>query len=224
MSPICSCQTSVRQRELAIHQRPPGAARKRLLRQFLTEAFLLSLLGGGLIVIAAYLELQSCSRSRKSIPRLDNTSASAMPKCWSSHFCSRQWSPLPWASSPQRLQSDRAKASQADVRRTKRARKQFACWSGHCCGANRHHFGLVVGAGLLGANLLKVAGLIQPSDNIVTMDVSFGHRVGKPKPQRHFLFTFDGPPQTDSRRVRAVGATSGLPMVDGGLPRWRCFC
>src|SRR4029077_10489184 len=67
-------QASVRERELAIRS-ALGAARGRLIRQFLTEAFLLSLVGGGLGVLGAFWGLAGLiALAPGNLPRLDSVS------------------------------------------------------------------------------------------------------------------------------------------------------
>jgi len=69
-------QTSVRGRELAIRS-ALGAARGRLIRQFLTEAFLLSLAGGGLGVLGALGGVAGLvALAPDNLPRLDSVSIS----------------------------------------------------------------------------------------------------------------------------------------------------
>jgi putative ABC transport system permease protein len=69
-------QASVRWRELAIRS-ALGAARGRLVRQFLTEAFLLSLVGGGLGVLGAFWGVAGLvALAPGSLPRLDSVSIS----------------------------------------------------------------------------------------------------------------------------------------------------
>jgi predicted permease len=80
---------------------------------------------------------------------------------------------------------------------------------------------LVVGAGLLGRSLLKVLE-VNPGfrvDKVVTMDVSLPWvddpraKAGQAVFYSNLIGRLKGIPG-----VRAVGAASGLPMVDGGLP------
>ncbi len=67
-------QASVRERELAIRS-ALGAARGRLIRQFLTEAFLLSLVGGGLGVLGALAGVTGLvALAPVNLPRLDSVS------------------------------------------------------------------------------------------------------------------------------------------------------
>jgi len=69
-------QASVRDRELAIRT-ALGAARGRLIRQFLTEAFLLSLVGGGLGVLGAFWGVAGLvGLAPPNLPRLDSVSIS----------------------------------------------------------------------------------------------------------------------------------------------------
>ncbi|MGC2531183.1 MAG: ABC transporter permease, partial [Candidatus Acidiferrum sp.] len=67
-------QASVRGRELSIRS-ALGAARGRLIRQFLTETFLLSLAGGGLGVLGAFAGVTGLlALAPQSLPRLDSVS------------------------------------------------------------------------------------------------------------------------------------------------------
>src|SRR5713226_5119891 len=69
-------QASVRERELAIRS-ALGAARGRLIRQFLTEAFLLSLVGGGLGILGAFSGVAGLvALAPENLPRLENVSIS----------------------------------------------------------------------------------------------------------------------------------------------------
>ena len=69
-------QASVREHELSIRS-ALGAARGRLVRQFLTEAFLLSLIGGILGVLAALSGVSGLvSLAPDNLPRLDSVSVS----------------------------------------------------------------------------------------------------------------------------------------------------
>ena len=69
-------QASARERELAIRS-ALGAARGRLIRQFLTEAFLLSLVGGGLGVLGALGGVAGLvALAPENLPRLDSVSIS----------------------------------------------------------------------------------------------------------------------------------------------------
>ena len=79
-------QASVRERELAVRS-ALGAARGRLIRQFLTEAFLLSLVGGGLGVLGAFWGVAGLvALAPENLPRLDSVSISIPVSCSRSCF------------------------------------------------------------------------------------------------------------------------------------------
>jgi putative ABC transport system permease protein len=93
-------QASVRERELAIRG-ALGAARGRLVRQFLTEAFLLSLIGGVVGVLAALWGVAGLvALAPEQLPRLDSVSVTC--RCCCLRFCcALGWQPV-WARSPLR--------------------------------------------------------------------------------------------------------------------------
>jgi putative ABC transport system permease protein len=213
-------QASVRERELAIRS-ALGAARGRLIRQFLTEAFLLSLVGGGLGVLGAFWGVAGLvALAPENLPRLDSVSISvpvlvlafllstAVAASLGAFTAARATSGDPRKGLAER---GRGQAGSQGIQRVGRVivAAQIAIT-----------LVLVVGAGLLGRSLMKVLE-VNPGfrvDKIVTMDVSLPW-VDNPKAKAgqaiFFSNLIDRLKQIPG--VRRVGATSGLPM-DGGLP------
>ncbi|MGA8143752.1 MAG: ABC transporter permease [Candidatus Acidiferrales bacterium] len=213
-------QASARERELAIRS-ALGAARRRLIRQFLTEAFLLSLVGGGLGVLLALWGVATLvALAPENLPRLDSVSISipvlvfafllstAVAAGLGAFTAARGTSGYPREGL---LEGGRGQAGSQGSQRVGRVivAAQIAIT-----------LVLVVGAGLLGRSLMKVLE-VNPGfrvDKILTMDVSLPW-VDDPKAKAgqaiFFLNLIDRLKQIPG--VRKVGATSGLPM-DGGLP------
>jgi putative ABC transport system permease protein len=214
-------QASVRARELAIRS-ALGAARGRLVRQFLTEAFLLSLAGGGLGVLGAFLGVAGLvSLAPQNLPRLDSVSISTPVLVFALLLSTAVAAGLGVFTAARATSGDmrgglmeggRGQAGSQGTQRVGRVivAAQIAIT-----------LVLVVGAGLFGRSLLKVLE-VNPGfrvDKIVTMDVSLPW-VEDPKAkigQGIFFSTLmDRLKQIPG--VRKVGAASALPMVDGGLP------
>jgi predicted permease len=215
-------QASVRDRELAIRT-ALGAARGRLIRQFLTEAFLLSLVGGGLGVLGAFWGVAGLvALAPQNLPRLDSISISvpvlafALLLSTAVALCLGAFTAARATSGDLRkalVEGGRGQAGSQGSQRVGRfiVAAQIAIT-----------LVLVVGAGLLGRSLMKVLE-VNPGfrvDRIVTMDVSLPE-AGDPKAkasQRVFFSSLmDSLKQIPG--VRKVGATSGLPMNEnGGLP------
>ena len=213
-------QASARERELAIRS-ALGAARGRLVRQFLTEALLLSLVGGGLGLLAAFWGVAGLvALAPASLPRLDDVSIStpvlaftfllstAVAAGLGAFTAARATSGDPRTGL---LEGGRGQAGSQGRQRVGRiiVATQIAIT-----------LVLVVGAGLLARSLKKVLE-VNPGfrvDKIVTMDVSLPW-VEDPKAKAgqaiFFASLMDRLKQIPG--VRKVGATSGLPM-DGGLP------
>jgi len=214
-------QASVRVRELAIRC-ALGAARGRLVRQFLTESFLLSLAGGGLGVLAARWGVAGLvALAPENLPRLDSVSISIPVLAFAFLLSSAVAVGLGAFTAIRATSGD--------------PRKGFA-EGGRGPASSRHGQGvgraivaaqiaitlvLVVGAGLLGRSLVKVLE-VDPGfrvDKIVTMDVSLPwveDPSAKASQTRFFSNLIARLKQIPG--VRQVGATSGLPLVDGGLP------
>jgi predicted permease len=215
-------QASVRDRELAIRS-ALGAARGRLIRQFLTEAFLLSLVGGGLGVLGAFWGVAGLvGLAPQNLPRLDSVSIS-IPVLVFAFFLSTTVAAGLGAFTAARATSGDLRKSLVEGGRGQ-AGSQGSQRVGRAIVAAQIAITLVlvVGAGLLGRSLMKVLE-VNPGfrvDKIVTMDVSLPW-VEDPKAKAgqaiFFSSLIDRLEQIPG--VRQVGATSGLPMnQDGGLP------
>jgi len=213
-------QASVRERELVIRS-ALGAARGRLIRQFLTEVFLLSLVGGGLGVLGALAGVAGLvALAPANLPRLDSVSISIPVLVFAFLLSTAVAAGLGAFTA--------ARATSGDLRKglveggRGQAGSQGSQRVGRVIVAAQIAITLVlvVGAGLLGRSLMKVLE-VDPGfrvDKIVTMDVSLPW-LDDPKAKAgqaiFFSSLIDRLKQFPS--VRQVGATSGLPM-DGGLP------
>ena len=218
-------QASVRERELAIRS-ALGAARGRLVRQFLTEAFLLALVGGGLGVLGAFWGAAGLvALAPENLPRLDSVSIS-IPVLVFAFLLSTAVAVGLGAFTA-------ARATSGDLRKA-----LVEGGRGQAGGQSSQRVGriivaaqiaitlvLVVGAGLLGRSLMKVLE-VNPGfrvDKIVAMDVSLPwveDPTAKASQSIFFSKLIDRLEQIPG--VRKVGAASALPMEDGcGLPDGR---
>jgi putative ABC transport system permease protein len=217
-------QASVRERELAVRS-ALGAPRGRLIRQFLTEAFLLSLVGGGLGVMGALGGVAGLvALAPANLPRLDSVSISTPVLVFAFLLSTAVAAGLGAFTAVRATSGDvrrslveggPANSSQAGSRRSQRVGRVIVVAQIAIA------LVLVVGAGLFGRSLMKVLE-VNPGfrvDKIVTMDVSLPW-VDDPKAKagQAILFSnlIDRLKQIPG--VRNVGATSGLPMSGGGLP------
>jgi putative ABC transport system permease protein len=213
-------QASARERELAVRS-ALGAARGRLIRQFLTEAFLLSVVGGGLGVLGALAGVAGLvSLAPENLPRLDSVSISIPVLAFAFLLSTAVAVGLGAFTAVRATSGDLRKALVEGGRG--QAGSQGSQRVGRVIVAAQIAITLilVVGAGLLGRSLMKVLE-VNPGfrvDKIVTMDVSLPW-VEDPKAKagqaNFFSDLIDRLKQIPG--VRKVGATSGLPM-DGGLP------
>ena len=214
-------QASVRERELAIRS-ALGAARGRLIRQFLTEAFLLSLVGGGLGVLGALGGVTGLvALAPANLPRLDSVSISIPVLVFAVLLSTGIAAGLGAFTAARATSGDLREGLEEGGRG--QAGSQGSQRVGRVIVAAQIAITLVlvVGAGLFGRSLMKVLE-VNPGfrvDKIVTMDVSLPW-VEDPKAKAgqaiFFSNLIDRLKQIPG--VRKVGATSGLPMMDGGLP------
>jgi putative ABC transport system permease protein len=214
-------QASVRERELAIRS-ALGAARGRLVRQFLTEALLLSLLGGGLGVLGAFWGVSGLvALAPENLPRLDSVSISIPVLVFALLLSTAVAVGLGAFVAVRATSGDMRKGLVEGGR-------------GQASGQGNQRVGriivaaqiaitlaLVIGAGLLGRSLMKVLE-VNPGfrvDKIVAMDVSLPW-VEDPKAKAgqaiFYSNLIDRLKQIPG--VRRVGAASDLPIADGGLP------
>jgi len=213
-------QASVRERELAIRS-ALGAARGRLIRQFLTEAFLLSLVGGGLGVLGALSGVAGLvALAPANLPRLDSVSISIPVLVFAFLLSTAVAAGLGAFTAARATSGDLRKGLEEGGRG--QAGSQGSQRVGRAIVAAQIAITLVlvVGAGLLGRSLMKVLE-VNPGfrvDKVVTMDVSLPWvEDAKAKAGQRIFFANLIGRLKQIPGVRKVGATSGLPM-DGGLP------
>ena len=214
-------QASAREHELAIRG-ALGAARTRLLLQFLTEAFVLTLPGGGLGILGAYWGVSALmALVPESLPVSGGVSIN-LPVLMFAFLLSSAvavglgvFTALRATSGNLRTELEEGGRSQAGSHSQRIGRSIVA-------GQIAITLVLVIGAGLLGRSLMKVLE-VDPGfrvDKIVTMDVSLPWPDWKDSKVRaaqgiFFSSVIDRLKQVPG--IRAVGASSGLPL-DGGLP------
>ena len=215
-------QVSVRERELATRS-ALGAARGRLIRQFLTEAFLLSLVGGGLGVLGAFGGVAGLvALAPANLPRLDSVAIS-IPVLVFAFLLSTAVAAGLGAFTAARATSGDLRESLAEGGRGQ-AGSQGSQRLGRAIVAAQIAITLVlvVGAGLFGRSLMKVLE-VNPGfrvDNVVTMDVALpwaDWNDPKTKAGQAIFYSNLINRLQQIPGVRQVGATSGLPL-DGGHP------
>ncbi len=213
-------QASVRDRELAIRS-ALGAPRGRLIRQFLTEAFLLSLAGGVLGVLGALGGVAGLvALAPASLPRLESVAISLPVLAFAFLLSTAVAAGLGAFTAVRATSGDLRKGlgeggrGQAGSKGSQRAGRIIVA------AQIAITLVLVVGAGLLGRSLMNVLE-VNPGfrvEKIVTMDVSLPW-VDDPKQKAgqaiFFSRLIDRLKQIPG--VHGVGATSGLPL-DGGHP------
>src|SRR5580693_1648004 len=213
-------QASVRERELAIRS-ALGAARGRLVRQFLTEAFLLSLAGGGLGVLGALAGVAGLvALAPENLPRLESVSISIPVLVFALLLSAVVAAGLGAFTAARATSGDLRKGLEEGGRGQAGSQGSQRVGRVIVAGQIAITLVLVVGAGLFGRSLMKVLE-VNPGfrvDKIVTMDVSLPWvEDPKAKAGQAIFFTSLIDRLKQIPGVRQVGATSGLPM-DGGLP------
>jgi putative ABC transport system permease protein len=215
-------QASVRTRELAVRS-ALGAGPGRLIRQFLTESLLLSLIGGGLGVLGAFSGVAGLLRlAPENLPRLDSVSIS-IPVLVFALLLSTAVAVGLGTFTAIRATSGNVREGLGEGGRGQ-AGSQSSQRVGRAIVAAQIAItlALVVGAGLLGRSLMKVLE-VSPGfrvDKIVAMDVSLpwpNWTDARAKAGQALFFNSLIDRLQQIPGVRKVGATSGLPM-DGGLP------
>jgi putative ABC transport system permease protein len=213
-------QASARERELSIRI-ALGARRSRLTQQFLTEAFLLSLIGGALGVLAALWGVSGLLvLAPSSLPRIESVSVNTPVLLFAFLLCAAVAVGLGVFTAARATRGDlssglieggRGQAGSQGSQRVGRAlvSAQIAVT-----------LVLVIGAGLLGRSLMKILE-VDPGfrvDKIIAMDVSLPSTDDSKTKLAQGMFLsnlIDRLKQIPG--VRGVGAASALPMT-GGLP------
>jgi len=215
-------EASVREREIAVRS-ALGAPRSRLIRQFITESFLLALFGGALGVLGAFWGVRGLlALAPKNLPRLDAVSINLPVLFFAFLLCSAVaiglgvFTAVRGTSANVRAGLVESGRGHTDSQTSQRISRSIVA------AQIAITLALVVGAGLLGRSLLKVLE-VDPGfrvDQIIAMDVSlpWDNWVLTKAKAREILFFSDLISRLQQiPGVHKVGATNGLPMT-GGLP------
>jgi putative ABC transport system permease protein len=215
-------QASVRERELAIRT-ALGAARMRLIRQLVTEAFVLSLVGGGLGVLAAFFGVSTLlGLAPASLPRLNEVSVSIPVLVFAFLLCSLVAVGLGIFTAMRATSGSTRQALAAGGHGQTGSQSVQRIGRGIVAAQIAITLVLVIGAGLLARSLFRVLE-VNPGfrvDKIITMDISLpwlGWNDQKGKLNQALFFRSLVDRLKTVPGVRNVGATIGLPMA-GGLP------
>lgn len=215
-------QASARERELAIRS-ALGAERGRLVRQFLTEAFALSLIAGGLGMVGAFFGVQGLlALAPENLPRLGDVAIN-LPVLGFALLLSTGVAVGLGGFTALRATSGDVRESLAEGGRSQAgSQSSRRIGRGIVAAQMAITLVLVVGAGLLGRSLQKVLE-VDPGfrvDKVVTMDVALpwlNWTDAKAKANDAALFATLIDRLRQIPGVHKVGAISYLPM-DGGLP------
>ena len=213
-------QASVREHELSIRS-ALGATRGRLVQQFLTEAFSLSLVGGVLGVLAAQWGVTGLvSLAPENLPRLDSVAVSVPVLVFALLLSTLVAAGLGAFTAVRATRGDLRSAlvesgrGQAGSQRSQRVGRVLVA------AQIAITLVLVIGAGLLGRSLMKVLE-VNPGfrvDKIIAMDVSLPWSPDPgAKSSRGVFFSSLIDRLKQIPGVQNVGAASALPMT-GGLP------
>ena len=215
-------QASARERELGIRS-ALGAERGRLIRQFLTEALVLSFIAGGLGIAGAFFGLKGLvALAPENLPRLDSVSIN-VPVLGFALLASMAVALGLGAFTAFRATSGNVREILAEGGRGQAgSQSSRRIGRGIVAAQMAITLVLVVGAGLLGRSLMKVLE-VNPGfrvDRVVTMDVSLpwaNWTDAKAKANEAAFFSNLIERLKQIPGVRKVGAASVIPM-DGGLP------
>jgi len=212
-------QASVRERELAIRS-ALGAGRTRLVRQFLTEALLLSLTGGILGVLGAQFGVAGLvALAPSNLPRLDSVSIS-IPVLLFALLLSAAVAAGLGVFTAVRATGDLRESLAEGGRGQAGSRGSQRVGRAIVAAQMAITLILVIGAGLLGRSLMKVLD-VDPGfrvDKVLSMNLSLPWTTDprKKATQGVFFSNLIGRLKVIPG-VRSVGAASALPM-SGGLP------
>jgi putative ABC transport system permease protein len=213
-------QASAREHERSIRI-ALGAARSRLVRQFLTEAFLLALMGGVLGVCAAFWGVAGLvALAPENLPRLDSVSVSLPTLLFAFLLSTAVAVGLGGFTAARATRGDLKTGLVEGGRGQAGSHGSQRVARGLVAAQIAITFVLVIGAGLLGRSLMKVLE-VNPGfrvDKILAMEVSLPSTDdAQAKSVQGIFFSNLMDRLKQIPGVRSVGAASALPMT-GGLP------